>query len=304
MSYFTERHGMREPIEQTSTITIEMYSLLFDCCEKYLENLAWLFPNWCPDGYGCCGLDYEKYNNALMFEIPALFRDKYNKKIKKPIYSGPFQQADDFDQYALLDFIEYIGFNCKDITVRDFHSYFMHNHINLLETSSVFKNFYKEINNIFNKTGLLYILTPNKLIERVVENDIISQKIKTDIETLKEPGIKELMEEAINLFKQPNPVALKTAVEKIWDALERLKTFYTEFDKKDSIKKIVNDMSNGQADFLNLFNEEFITLTNIGNNFRIRHHETDRIDITDIRHYDYFFNRCLSLISLAIQYLK
>lgn len=49
---------------------------------------------------------------------------------------------------------------------------------------------------------------------------------------------------------------------------------------------------------------EFKMLTDIGNKYRIRHHETDRIDITDVRYYDYFFNRCLSLIALAIQYLR
>jgi hypothetical protein len=53
-----------------------------------------------------------------------------------------------------------------------------------------------------------------------------------------------------------------------------------------------------------LFEEEFRVLTNIGNRFCIRHHETNKINITDIRHCDYFFNRCLSLIALALQYLK
>jgi len=63
-------------------------------------------------------------------------------------------------------------------------------------------------------------------------------------------------------------------------------------------------MSNGQSEFEQIFDIEFNTLTKIGNDFRIRHHETDKIDITDSRHYDYLFNRCLSLISLAINYLQ
>ena len=75
-------------------------------------------------------------------------------------------------------------------------------------------------------------------------------------------------------------------------------------DKKASVSKIVSDMAGGQAEYIDLFNTEFKALTDIGNNFRIRHHETSKIDITDIRHYDYFFNRCLSLISTAILYLK
>lgn len=304
MSYFTERHGMRKPIERTSTITVEMYSILFDCCEKYYENLAWMFPDECPDGCGCCGFNYEKFSNILKFEIPTLYRDSFSKKISKPNYIDDFHIEDIFEQYALLDFIEFIAQNCRDISYGDFHSYFMHNHINLLKTDKVFENFRKDINNIFEKTGLLFTLTTEKNIERVVENSVLSDKVKGYVKTVKELGTKELLEEAIGLFKQPNPIAVKSAIEKIWDALERLKTYYTMLDKKASVEKIVNNMSNGKVEFATLFGDEFKALTKIGNEYRIRHHETDKIDITDNRHYDYFFNRCLSLISLAIQYLE
>ncbi|MBR7683718.1 hypothetical protein KDK43_03735 [Streptococcus equi subsp. zooepidemicus] len=58
------------------------------------------------------------------------------------------------------------------------------------------------------------------------------------------------------------------------------------------------------SNYENLFNKEFGELTSIGNNFRIRHHETNKINIPDQRYYDYLFNRCLSLIALAIQYLE
>ena len=112
------------------------------------------------------------------------------------------------------------------------------------------------------------------------------------------------MQIAVQKHKSPYPDDQKDAVEKIWDALERLKTYYTSLDKKASAAKIVEDMANKQADYVTLFNDEFLLLTKIGNNFRIRHHETDKIDITDIRHYDYFFNRCLSLIATAIQFLQ
>ena len=62
-------------------------------------------------------------------------------------------------------------------------------------------------------------------------------------------------------------------------------------------------MGNNQQPFLELFEKEFHELTILGNNFRIRHHETTKTDIQDKRHYEYFYKRCLSLISTAIQYL-
>ena len=59
----------------------------------------------------------------------------------------------------------------------------------------------------------------------------------------------------------------------------------------------------GEQEQIDLFEKEFHELTLIGNNFRIRHHETGKIDIRDKRHYEYFYKRSLALISTAIQYL-
>lgn len=141
-------------------------------------------------------------------------------------------------------------------------------------------------------------------MERIEEAAVLSKTIQQNISTVKEPGVRDLLKIAIQKHKSPYPEDQQDAVEKIWDALERLKTYYTSLDKKASVSKIVNDMANGQTEFITLFDDEFSALTKIGNNYRIRHHETNKIDINDIRHYDYFFNRCLSLIAAAIQYLQ
>jgi hypothetical protein len=306
MALFTERHGMRKQIERTSIINVDMYSLLFDSCEKYYDHLAWRFPAQCTDGYGCYGIDFEKFNTYLKFEISNLYRNKYNGNIERPVNGSYGSTSVEYDQYALLDFIEFIAQNCRDYkyTENDYHSHFMHYHFTLLNTCKCFEEFRIEINNIFEKIGLLFTLTKDKIIERVLENSVITDEIITTVKNVKEQGTKELLEEAIYLFKQPNPSNKSGAVEKIWDAFERLKTYYTSIDKKASTGKIVNDMGNSQIVFTKLFDEEFRCLTIIGNTYRIRHHETDKIDIEDDRHFDYFFNRCLSLISLAINYLK
>lgn len=60
MSYYTERHGMRAPIEQTYEIDTSRYAVLFGCCEKYYDNIAWKYPKECDDGLGCCGLDKDR----------------------------------------------------------------------------------------------------------------------------------------------------------------------------------------------------------------------------------------------------
>lgn len=97
---------------------------------------------------------------------------------------------------------------------------------------------------------------------------------------------------------------IKVAVEKIWDAFERIKTFYVDssqgIDKKRSVAKLIDQIANGNNSLRDEIEKEFILLTKIGNDYRIRHHETTKIEITDEEQYRYLFNRCFSLIKLAI----
>lgn len=315
MDYYTQRHGLRQPREKTYNITCEMYAMLFDCCIKYLEYIAWKYPEECPDEKKCCGISESKLNNALYFEIPNLFKDM-NGRIAKPKRSKDCFSSypDRYDQYALLDFIELIANYALDIKSRTWHGQFGHYDISFGNTAYVRGDFTRDINSIFNLTGLLYELKRCEFednnrtkitwrIERIVKNTPLTPDIERSISSITEKGTRELMQEAVLYYKMPNPAAHKNAVEKIWDALERLKTYYTTLDKKSSAQKVVRKMASGNSAYEQLFNDEFSALTKMGNMYRIRHHETDKIDITDDRYYEYFFNRCLSLIVLAIQCL-
>ena len=307
MAYYTERHGMRRPVAKTYDISIEKYALLLHCCEKYYNNLACKYPAQCPDGHGCCGIDFEQLRLDLQYEIPTLYRD-YSENIAVPtVHHNVFDSDDEeseYDQYALLDLIEFFAENVRDVVVGSFHSYFGHYHLTCQNSRNVCAQFRDEINSIFQKTGLLYELNTNLQVDRIVENSPLTPAVESAIAAVKEAGARELLQEAILLHRSPYPADIRDAVEKLWDAYERLKSYYTTMKKEKSAEKIVNDMAAEQAPYVTLFDTEFRALTKIGNDFRIRHHETDKVEITDVRYYDYFFNRCLSLIALAIQYLQ
>lgn len=304
---FTERNGMRSPIKSTENINSEMYGLLLDCCEKYQENLAYKFPEFCPDGSGICGMDIEKFICNLIYDIPTLYGLNIGEicKPQKNYFSN--NEKLDYDQFALLDYIEYFAKNIQDIVNRKWHDFFKHNELQFKEdfdsNPKIFEEFQNEINKIFTKTGLLYTLTNNKIIERTIDNEVLTNGIVKQVENIEEDGLKSLLQEAIKLHRSPKPEQNYTAVEKIWDALERLKTYNTNVNKKRSLEIILNNVAHGDKVFIDLFDDEFQALTKIGNNFRIRHHETNKINITDNRYFDYFFNRCMSLIALVIQYL-
>jgi len=89
----------------------------------------------------------------------------------------------------------------------------------------------------------------------------------------------------------------------LWGALERLKTYYESLNKSESVQKIVKNMAHEDEYFYDMFDDEFRLLTKIGNNYNIRHHETNQKDLPDKNYYDYLFNRCLSLIALSVKYL-
>lgn len=277
-----------------------MYSLLLDCCKRYQKNLTHIFNLNCHHNFTDSDyvvFDEKGFTTRIKIRIPSLFRDEYDR-ICTPQYE------DKYDQYALLDLIEFFAQNIEDISERwNNDRYRDYQTIDCLNSSDIFVNFQEAINEIFTESGLLYELTDEKIIERIVENSPLTAEIENSFITIHEQGTRELLKDAVALYKTPNPAARQDSVEKIWDALERLKTYYTTLDKKRSSEKILNDMANSRDDFVDLFNAEFKTLTDIGNKYRIRHHETNKIDIIDIRYYDYLFNRCLSLIALAIQYL-
>ena len=133
------------------------------------------------------------------------------------------------------------------------------------------------------------------------EGIVSSYDLKLDgkiISSIHEIGLKELLQESQSYFDKNQK---NIAVEKIWDAFERLKTYYSPtLDKKKSCIKIISNISHNNVDYEEIFNQEFQELTNIGNRFRIRHHEIGKIEIIDPNYYDYLYHRCLSLIILSI----
>ena len=120
-----------------------------------------------------------------------------------------------------------------------------------------------------------------------------------DSTNINEAGLEELISIAEDLYNKGN---YSYAVEKIWDAFERIKTYYyPTLDKKKSVEKIINDISYGNEHIKKMFDIEFKVLTDIGNSYRIRHHEKNKIDISNDLYYEYFYKRCLSLISILLK---
>ncbi len=113
--------------------------------------------------------------------------------------------------------------------------------------------------------------------------------------TTKDNDLNSLIDDAKERYLKPNDQSV--ALEKLWDAFERMKTYYDN-NKRKSAEILVNRMATDLE--ATCINQEFEELTRIGNSYRIRHHETDKRSLTDPNQIKYLFFRMLSLIDLAV----
>ncbi|MDU3805897.1 MAG: hypothetical protein E7G57_06850 [Finegoldia magna] len=157
-----------------------------------------------------------------------------------------------------------------------------------------YEKFEKEINTIFKLNDISIELKSGEI--HLTNN--ITIELDSSIR-ISEVGIEELIVTAEDLYRKGK---YSYDVEKIWDAFERIKTYYyPSLNKKKSAEKIIKDISFENENIKMMFDIEFKTLTDIGNNYRIRHHEKNKVDISNDLHYEYFYKRCLSLISIILK---
>lgn len=157
---------------------------------------------------------------------------------------------------------------------------------------------YKDID-FANKVNLIL----NGLNYKLLDGKIMPIQFKIVAELPKEVNLRELLQIAESYYAKSDDVSKQLALEKVWDAFEKLKTYYS-VDKKSSVRTIIDTISEGDSVLKDKLNGEFKELTSIGNNYQIRHFETGKLPIKNIRIKEYWYARCLSLINLSIGYIE
>jgi len=152
-----------------------------------------------------------------------------------------------------------------------------------------FKEFFDESLAADSSIDLSFLLDFNLNTELLFHNTI----------TTKDNVLNQLIQEAKDRFFIPEDQQI--ALEKLWDAFERLKTYF-EGNKKESSSKLVELIS---KEFNSeIMESEFKILTKIGNDYRIRHHETYKKELNKKEHTYYLFFRMLSLIDLCLSSIE
>ncbi|MHC2994932.1 MAG: hypothetical protein IBV53_05470 [Candidatus Atribacteria bacterium] len=133
-----------------------------------------------------------------------------------------------------------------------------------------------------------------------LEPVVLREMLASAVFQSKDQELNRLLNLAREKFRDPDVNIRREAVEKLWDAWERLKTLEPGPDKKKQIEALLM-RAIPQSEFRERVNQEAIALTNIGNDFAIRHAETNKIIISESEFLDYLFHRLFALIQMLLR---
>lgn len=139
-------------------------------------------------------------------------------------------------------------------------------------------------------------------IGRLTESRVVPPVLFEAMGTLPPSGdhtLDSLLRDASTKFRDPVPKARTEAVEKLWDAWERLKSLEVEGNKRMSVAKLLENAA-PEPTFRALLEAEARALTDAGNTFHIRHFETDKVAIASPEQGDYLFHRLFALMHLLL----
>lgn len=300
--YFSDKeNGIKE--SNSEEISLDVWKAIICVYDTLISNcsLAGEFPEQCQDGSVVCGCNKNQLEIILKGEVP---------EIKIPICINNYDNYYDYyekvcelpNKYAILDFLQFIHRNIKDAEQGSYHSYHKHYHYSFSDKGLAKSEFRKRINTIFERNGITFFIDNQGQIKRSVPKMI--SKIVNDIKfKTEDERLNELLEIAYSKFILTSKESRCESLEKIWDAFERLKTYFEE-SKRASSQQLIGVISQKNTLFETHIQKEFDELTRIGNTFQIRHFERGKTKMESDLHIDYFFYRMSCLILLCIESLK
>lgn len=283
---FTERTAQPEPRVKESLGT-KLQSVLVQLVEQRIDDNSFgqSFPAQCPDGPVNSGVNEERLRAAM---------DGYKVIWPRDAFALEDEEPSDSQVFDLLEFtFEHIA---RPVP-QDFHPFFLHHHYKYDQDGGR-RQFAEEVNRLFERNGIAFQLNDGQ-VERLVPTVLQDVLRQLTFNTGDQP-LDELLSTAREKFLNRDLVIRREALEKLWDAWERLKSLSDPNDKKRSTK-ILLDRGSAEPNLRDRIESEAKQLTEIGNAFMIRHAEVTKTPITESIHVDYLFHRLFSFIRMLLQ---
>jgi len=242
--------------------------------------LAEDFPSYCTDRYGIDGTDGITIGADLTALVPGS---------TWPLWQEAHSDA------ILFDILEYVGDHISLPVEASYHEYFHHYELKF-DREAGRQQFRNDVNAILSRGGTVFEMDLKMQIRRSG-----SPEVQTVLGELRpstgEAKLDELLETARELYISRRETDRVTAIEKLWDGFERLKTLDDPSDKKRSVNCLLDNIKDSA--FRDVVEQEMRLLTQLGNTFQIRHYEIGKHAIP-IEGQDYLAARISNLLVLLL----
>ncbi len=315
--YFSDRELGEQP-RTKSEISPEVWKRIGWLIQERIENDSFglRFPERCQDYPNvCCGVNIVQFESAIKAEIPGLAEMERNWREVENVsmstvgsyYAGGrdtkrIWKTSQIEQPSLVVIMDVIEFCWKSIGKPNrvnYHSFFAHDHLTFDKNvgQSKFRN---EVNLVFQRNGVAFDLTEQGRIERLVPGPVGSA-LRSAVFQTSNAQLDQLLETARRKILVPDENEHWDALEKLWDAWERLKTVEHSDKVKGAAIMLDEAAGTAQPKLRDLLEEDAKALTAAGNKLRIRHSETNQERLETSQQVDYLFQRMFSLIHLILR---
>jgi len=250
-------------------------------------SLAERFPINCFDADVPIGCDDSAIKLAYQADFPSI--------------GWPFYSEDLPNSLIVLDAAEFFYRYISKPIRKEYHSFGKnnHNHFLAFDQDAGRREYLEDVNRLFRRNSLAFELREDGRVIRL-EPVVLRETLAKAVFQTEDEELNRLLEISREKFRNPDVTIRREAIEKLWDAWERLKTLEPGPDKKKQIEALLT-RAIPDPEFRERINNEADKLTKIGNDFAIRHTETNKIIISDSKYLDYLFHRLFSLIQLLLR---
>ena len=302
MRYFSERET-GDSLRETEDISVNVWRGLLTVVRNRAADGSFgaKFPVICEDGTFVTGAHMGMFEDALQAEIPKLVAsiEQSYPRFRRSIIDALQMPDLQFSASEILDLIEFCWKSMGKPIKIGTHSFFRHDHLEF-DVEAGRDEFRNEVETIFRRNGIAYVLTEEGHIERLMPLAFQSILVESDFDT-GDTELNRLLSIAQRKFLNPRQETRREALEALCDAWERLKTLDGQGDKKAQTKAMLDATAGTSSPkFRDALEREAKEVTDIGNSLRIRHSETSQEKLASSEHVDYLFYRLFSLIRLIL----
>ena len=283
--YWTDReYGARPRTEDV--IDERVWGGLQGLIETAIDDgsFGYRFPDKCPDGGVACGCNREAFSRVLRAEVPSI--DWPPPKELPPTH-------------VILDVLEFCASAVGEPIKGAYHSSFKHHHLSW-DREVGLARFLDDANRIFARSGVAYELTPDGQVRRTLPEPL-AEVLRSTLFKTGDNETDRLLETARCRITLPHEGNWQDALEKLWDAFERLKTLEPGSDKRIQAKAMLDRVAGLETRFRKVLGEEARALTEIGNSFHIRHSEVCTEEVESPAQVDYFFWRMFAFVRMVLK---